>query len=338
MAHGFGREPECCVVSHAVGGPMSIFDEFASVEAHHWMLRDPYRTLAYKSAISQAVAGKTVLEVGCGTGVLSIFAAQAGAKSVVALEATPMAALARSVIARNGLSHKIDVVETLSTEYRTDERFDVIIHELLAMDPFAERIVPTIRDARTRLLAPGGTLLPQRLRVCALGLGTAARPYSGTMASEAWELAAIYGIRLEPVIEALMACRSEAGGSQGAADSVGRVTDRVLTEECDLYDIDFFEPPWSECEEREHRLVVTRPGTLEEIVVFFRAHLHGDLQLTSSPFAPPTHWSSFVERLPRPLHVEAGHTLVLRSRVDYRDEPTCLELTFGACGSAENLP
>lgn len=297
---------------------MSFLAPFAAVEAHHWMLRDPYRTLAYKSAISQVVAGKTVLEVGCGTGVLSIFAAQAGARSVVALEATPIAGLARSVIARNGLSHRIEVVETLSSEYRPRERFEVIIHELLAMDPFAERVVPTIRDARERLLAPGGMLLPHRVRVCALGLGAADHPGGATMASEAAELSAIYGLRLDPLVEASTTLQHE--GAEG------QVASRVLTEERELYGIDFTEPPGSECDERVHRLVATRSGSIEEVMVFFRAYLHADTQLTSSPFAPRTHWSPYVVRLPRPVRVEADHPLFLRSRVDYGGESTCLEL------------
>lgn len=53
------------------------------------MLKDQVRTEAYKNAIEQNSAlfmDKVVLDVGCGTGILSIFAAKAGAKIVYAID------------------------------------------------------------------------------------------------------------------------------------------------------------------------------------------------------------------------------------------------------------
>jgi predicted RNA methylase len=55
------------------------------------MLKDAVRTEAYRDAIlrnAAAFAGRCVLDLGCGTGILSLFSAQAGAAAVIALDAS----------------------------------------------------------------------------------------------------------------------------------------------------------------------------------------------------------------------------------------------------------
>jgi protein arginine N-methyltransferase 1 len=70
------------------------------------MLEDHKRTGAYFQAVMQnrrQFAGKVVLDVGTGSGILAIFAARAGARKVYAVEATAMAQHARKLVQHNGV-------------------------------------------------------------------------------------------------------------------------------------------------------------------------------------------------------------------------------------------
>lgn len=76
------------------------------------MLEDTVRNKAYKQAIidnSAFIKGKTVLDVGAGTGILSVFCAQAGAAKVYAVEASDTYKLAEQVVSENGFSNIIEV-------------------------------------------------------------------------------------------------------------------------------------------------------------------------------------------------------------------------------------
>jgi len=77
------------------------------------MLQDEVRTSTYHDAIfknSHCFKDKVVMDVGCGSGILSLFAAQAGAKKVYAVEASNMAESARELVKGNKMEHIIEVI------------------------------------------------------------------------------------------------------------------------------------------------------------------------------------------------------------------------------------
>jgi protein arginine N-methyltransferase 1 len=67
----------------------SYFGSYSHFYIHEEMIKDSVRTGSYRAAIENnkdAFKDKVVLDIGCGTGILSIFAARAGAKHVYSIE------------------------------------------------------------------------------------------------------------------------------------------------------------------------------------------------------------------------------------------------------------
>lgn len=81
-----------------------------NIEIHETMLKDTVRTDAYRDFIYEnkhLFQGKTVLDVGCGTGILSMFCARAGAAKVIAVDNSEIINFARENVYKNGMGHII---------------------------------------------------------------------------------------------------------------------------------------------------------------------------------------------------------------------------------------
>lgn len=109
------------------------FDSYAHHGIHEEMLKDEIRTKSYMNAIERnphIFADKIVLDVGCGTGILSMFAARAGAKHVYAVECSSIVEKCREIISANGFDSKITVVQGKIEEVELPvEKVDIIISE-----------------------------------------------------------------------------------------------------------------------------------------------------------------------------------------------------------------
>lgn len=133
---------------------------------HREMLRDRVRCEAYRAAITRIVKpGSVVLDVGTGTGIMAMFAAQAGAKRVYAVERTSVADVAKQIIARNGLSRVIRVVKGDITQVKLPEKVDVLISEWMGGFGVDENLVDPIVLARDRWLKAGGAMVPDTVTV-----------------------------------------------------------------------------------------------------------------------------------------------------------------------------
>ncbi|XP_061348307.1 probable protein arginine N-methyltransferase 6 isoform X2 [Gastrolobium bilobum] len=142
---------------------MAYFHSYAHLGIHQEMIKDRERTQAYRDAIMQHqrfIAGKVVVDVGCGTGILSIFCAQAGAKRVYAVDASDIALQANEVVKANNLSDVVVVLHGRVEDVEIDEEVDVIISEWMGYMLLYESMLGSVITARDRWLKPGGLILP----------------------------------------------------------------------------------------------------------------------------------------------------------------------------------
>jgi type I protein arginine methyltransferase len=127
------------------------------------MIADAGRFDAYSKAIAKAVRpGDTVLEIGCGPGVFALQACRAGARKVYAIDSEEIVHFARELAAANGFAERMEFIQSDSRKLQLLERVNVIVSDIRGSLPFFDHAIASIEDARQRLLAPGGRLIPQR--------------------------------------------------------------------------------------------------------------------------------------------------------------------------------
>jgi len=135
---------------------------------HFSIVRDALRNAAYEAALARAIRpGMKVLEIGAGTGILSMMAARAGAGEVVACEMNPkVAAAAQDIVARNGFADRVRIVAKKSTDLDPVADLggpaDLLVSEIVDNGLLGEGVLPAVEDAAQRLLRPGAAIIPAR--------------------------------------------------------------------------------------------------------------------------------------------------------------------------------
>lgn len=136
------------------------FRSYSSVGIHEEMLRDKQRTNAYREAIvrnKHLFKGKTVLDVGCGTGILSLFAAEAGAKKVFAVDMASITNQAKQNVEENDYQDVIEVINGKIEELTLPvDTVDIIISEWMGYCLIYESMMDSVLYARDKWLRKDG--------------------------------------------------------------------------------------------------------------------------------------------------------------------------------------
>jgi len=142
------------------------FDSYGHFGIHEEMLKDEVRTLTYRNSMynnAHLFKDKIVLDVGCGTGILCMFAKKAGAKHVYGIDMSSIIDHAKTIVKANNMENDITLIKGKVEEVVLPvEKVDIIISEWMGYCLLYESMLDTVIYARDKWLATGGSLFPDR--------------------------------------------------------------------------------------------------------------------------------------------------------------------------------
>lgn len=261
------------------------------------MLTDRPRQEAYRDAIlsnRSLFAGKTVLDVGAGSGILSIFCAQAGASKVYAIEASKMANLAREIVKENGFENVIEVhqtkIEDFQLEGEDQRQIDIIVSEWMGFYLLHEGMLDSVLFARDKFLKSSGSMFPQNASIYVA-------PCAVPSLFDAWDVHD--GVQMQAFGAALRA-------QKALKPEIMVIPPKDLLHEgavmawFDLNEVtleDLNEFVFNEV------IVVQNPGRYQGICIWFEVTFPTNddgetVTLSTAPTADPTHWKQTIILLP----------------------------------------
>ena len=287
------RTGRFCAVPHPPGSPVWQRDRSHSpvLNYHLNMLLDEARMDSYRRAIQATVKpGDVVVDIGCGTGVLSFMACEAGAEKVYAIETGPIIEAARELAIDNGFADRIEFLDGWSTDIDIPELADVLITETIGSAGLDEGIIRWIADAKERLLRPDAVLMPRRLR---LWIAAAESFEDHALVADWWSPDLPYDYS---------AARRRAERTLWFAD----ITADFLLGQPELAaDIDF-STAFDETTASSGELQVDRDGTLHGLAVWFDSLLCAGVTVDNLPPREHSSWSHGFLPLADPIAVSAG--------------------------------
>jgi len=278
------------------------FSGYAHFGIHHDMIADKSRTDSYRDAIIQnapMIKDKIVLDLGCGTGILSMFAVQAGASKVIGVDQSQIIFNAMAIIRENNMENKIRLVRGKIEEVSLGEPVvDVLVSEWMGYFLLFEGMLDSVIHARNKYLAPDGIMLPNACTISMMALGDSER-YAELIGF--WD--EVYGLKMSSMKPEVL---REASIEIVPASKILSDPSLVLhldLKTCHVQETEFF---------TAFNLTITRDDQLTALVGSFDVTFHLDqtVVLSTTPYDPPTHWKQTVFYLPQPISVKKGQVLV----------------------------
>jgi type I protein arginine methyltransferase len=245
------------------------------LEFHGFLLSNTGTRLdRFATALAATVRpGDVVVDLGAGSGILSVLACRAGARRVYAIEDTDAVSIARALVATTPYRDRIEIVHAKSFDITLPEQADVLVADVHSTFGLQEEGLAAMLDARTRLVKAGGRVVPATMQLH-VAPAEAADEYHSKV--DAWRRIA-HGMNLEPVrdlaVNSLHPARLSA--------------EQLLAPPARLCTVDFAHADSVHLAGRI-RVTVTRAGTLHGLCGGIVTTLADRLEISNLPGDPGT--------------------------------------------------
>lgn len=266
------------------------------------MLKDEVRTKSYRDSIYQnphLFKDKVVLDVGCGTAILSMFAVKAGAKHVIGVDMSTIIEKAKEIVECNGMTSKITLLQGKMEEVVLPfPKVDIIISEWMGYFLLYESMLDTVLYARDKYLKPDGLIFPDKATIFLAGIE------DGEYKEEKigfWDN--VWGFDYSPLKKTAM--------SEPLVDTVDMkaiVTDPAAIITLDLYKVQ----PKDLAFRVPYQLKARRNDFVHALIAWFDIEFtacHKPVKFSTGPHTKYTHWKQTVFYLTDVLTVEENETI-----------------------------
>ncbi|XP_063527146.1 protein arginine N-methyltransferase 3 isoform X5 [Pongo pygmaeus] len=275
------------------------FSSYGHYGIHEEMLKDKIRTESYRDFIYQnphIFKDKVVLDVGCGTGILSMFAAKAGAKKVLGVDQSEILYQAMDIIRLNKLEDTITLIKGKIEEVHLPvEKVDVIISEWMGYFLLFESMLDSVLYAKNKYLAKGGSVYPD---ICTISLVAVSDVNKHADRIAFWD--DVYGFK--------MSCMKKAVIPEAVVEVLDPKT--LISEPCGIKHIDCHTTSISDLEfSSDFTLKITKTSMCTAIAgyfdIYFEKNCHNRVVFSTGPQSTKTHWKQTVFLLEKPFSVKA---------------------------------
>ncbi|NXP40162.1 ANM3 methyltransferase, partial [Leiothrix lutea] len=276
------------------------FSSYGHHGIHEEMLKDQVRTESYRDFIYQnphLFRDKVVLDVGCGTGILSMFAAKAGAKKVIGVDQSEIIYQAMDIIRLNKLEKVVTLVKGRIEEVDLPlEKVDIIISEWMGYFLLFESMLDSVIYAKDKYLAEGGSVYPDLCTISLVAVGDMNKHVDKLLF---WE--DVYGFDMSCMKKAVIPEAVVEVLDPNTLISTATVIKHIDCNSASTPDLEF---------SSDFTLSVTVSTQCTAIAgyfdVFFEKNCHKKVLFSTGPQCTKTHWKQTIFLLEKPIPVEAG--------------------------------
>jgi type I protein arginine methyltransferase len=267
---------------------MYTLDEFGE------MVEDTLRFPAYCEAIARAVQpGDSVIDIGSGPGVFALLACKAGARKVYAIDTESVVEFGRQFAAENGFSDRIEFLRGDSRQILLPERANVIVSDIRGALPLFGPGIHALNDARKRLLAENGRMIPER-DILLAALVETPRDFERIIAP--WK--SVPGLDLDAALPVVLNtmykrhCKSQ----------------QMISEEQEWHVMDYLGEANPKAGSTV-RMKTTRKGTVHGFMIWFATRLFGEIGFSTRPGTRDNVYGQVFLPLLKPVEVNEGEEI-----------------------------